>query len=660
MKNEITLEASQLDMRELVDELNNYTKLYDEGEPAISDKEWDNMYFDLVQLEKIHGYSLPDSPTQKISYEIVNSLNKVRHNHEMLSLNKTKDINEVSAFCHKDIVISAKMDGLSCSIRYINGKLVSAETRGDGVQGEDITHNIKVIKNVPNEIPYKDELIVDGELICTYNDFENFKENYENPRNFASGSARLLDSVEFRKRKIRFIAWDVIKGFEGENNYLDKITYANEYFDIVPFYAVPVEDCNPPVLLECIDVVKNYAKNYSYPIDGVVIRYNDCKYYKNLGATAHHPRGAIAYKFYDELYNTRLVDIEFSMGRTGVLTPVAIFEPVRIDGTTVNRANLHNLSIMKELLGEYPRVGQNVKMKKANQIIPQLERYEDGFGTGEELIRIPTICPICNESVYPTDINGISYLTCPNENCQGKIINILDHFCSKKGVEIKGLSKKTLEKLIDWFDISSIADIFKLKEYRQEWINKSGFGIQSVDNILNAIEERKNNCDLAKFICAIGIPDIGTTASSLLADIFKTWDSFVEAAEGSYNFTTIASIGDVLNYNIKKFDYSVAKEIAKQITFKEKEIEQKIDNEKSLNGLTFVITGKIIQWKNRDELTNVIISMGGKVASSVSKNTSYLINNDISSETAKNKKAKELGIPIINEQMFINNLLNIK
>ena len=365
-------------MQELVDKLNYYTKYYDMGQSLISDKEWDDMYFELQDLESFFGVYLSDSPTQKVNYQVVNKLNKVKHNHPMLSLDKTKSIDKVKSFLgNRDFICMAKMDGLTCSLRYLDGKLVSAETRGDGIEGEDILHNALQVKNIPKRINYKEELVIDGEIICTYNDFKNFEKEYKNPRNFASGSIRLLDSKESSMRNLTFIAWDIIKGLDekklltGYDRLSNKLLEADELgFTIVPF------EINLPEY-ETIEQIMEIVKKSSsiYPIDGLVFKYDNCDEYAEMGRTDHHFKGGIAIKFYDEEYETTLQDIEWTMGRTGVLTPVAIFEPIDIDGTEVSRANLFNVSVMLDTLGQ-PYVGQKIWVIKSNQIIPQIIRAE--------------------------------------------------------------------------------------------------------------------------------------------------------------------------------------------------------------------------------------------------------------------------------------------
>lgn len=651
-----TLEQKQ-SMIKLIRRLNEATIAYDKGSPIISDKEWDDMYFDLIELEKETGEILPDSPTHSISFEVVSELKKVEHNHLMLSLDKTKDINIVKSFLEShDWIAMAKMDGLTCSLRYLDGKLVSAETRGNGIIGEDITHNAMVIPSIPKTIPYKEEVIIDGEIICTYKDFEQFKNEYKNPRNFAAGSIRLLNSKECIKRNLTFVAWDIVKG--GRDDYLSNnlavITTSDWGFKITPRL---INQDAIDTIEEDIEIIKKRAADLSYPIDGIVFKYDNIKDYNKAGRTDHHFKGGIAYKFYDETYSTRLRHISWTMGRTGILTPVAIFDPVEIDGTEISRASLHNVSIMKETLGDCAYVGEPLEVFKSNMIIPQIysagPKYDYGYviaNGGVSANDTPEHCPICGGDVYFKEENNIVRAYCDNPNCEGKLINRLDHFCGKRGLDIKGLSKATLEKLINWEWVTKIEDLFLLKNHREEWINKSGFGITSVDKILNAIENGKI-CSFSSFLCAIGIPLIGKVASKTLEKEFITYNNFRDAIDqNDERLYDLEGIGEVMINNILNFDYTEADTLYKWIV---PIAAVPVSNDTALDGKVFVITGKIKNWKNRDELKSFIESKGGKVTGSVTSKTSYLINNDTSSKTAKNLTAIKLNVPIINEDEFL-------
>ena len=630
-------------IKELVEKLNYYTKLYDEGRPEISDKEWDDMYFELQKIERENGIYLEDSPTQRVNFQVVNKLNKIEHNHPMLSLDKTKDINEVQKFIYyNDYIAMAKMDGLTCSLKYVNGKLVSAETRGNGFIGEDILHNALQVKNIPKRIDFKDELIVDGEIICTYENFKEFESEYKNPRNFASGSIRLLDSKESSMRRLSFIAWDCISGLEEVEKLSTKLLKLNILgFTVVPFMAGEYS------IDDTISTIQSIAQEAGYPIDGIVYKYDIISEYEAAGKTDHHFKGGLAYKFYDEEYETILRDVEWTMGRTGVLTPVALLEPINIDGSEVSRASLHNISIMDELGIRYQDT--KVMVYKANMIIPQISKALPYEGEIASLINIPAVCPICGEPTIIKGENGVRVLYCSNPNCEGKLINRLDHFFGKNGLDAKGLSKATFEKLIDWGWIENIKDVFKLKEHKKEWEKMQGFGEKSVEKILQAIEDCKS-CSLDAVISAAGIPLIGKTVGKDLSKRFGSYSEFREAVESGFDFTNFGGYGWEMHKAISDFDYSELDYIVDNyLQIKEN---NKEDNELKLKDLTFCVTGKVHIWKNRDSLSAFIESLGGKVTGSVSKNTNYLINNDINSTSAKNKKAQELDIPILSEEDF--------
>ena len=631
------------EIRDLIDKLNYYTKKYDEGHPEISDQEWDWMYFQLQKMEFDSGIYYPDSPTQSVNYQVVNQLNKVEHNHPMLSLDKTKDIDMLYAFTiNKNYIAMAKMDGLTCSIKYQNGRLVSAETRGNGIIGEDILHNALQVKNIPNKINYIDELILDGEIICTYNDFKPFENEYKNPRNFASGSIRLLDSKESASRHLTFVVWDVVKGLDWCETLSEKLNVLQEEFScftIVPYYINgDIENS--------IKLIQQSAKMLGYPIDGVVFKYDNCKEYINAGKTDHHFKGGIAYKFYDEEYETRLLNIEWSMGRTGALTPVAIFEPVEIDGTEVSRASLSNLSVMEDTLGK-PYINEKLWVTKRNMIIPKVERAEKLDYNEDDEIKIPQVCPECSKSTTVINNDGVKVLFCGNPQCQGKFINRLDHFCGKAGLDIKGLSMATLEKLINWGWISSFVDIYKLENKSNIWKTKAGFGEKSVERILRAIQDSRNTT-LDAVIAAAGIPLIGRAVAKELCKYIKSYEEFREKVNNRFDFTQYDGFGDIMSASILDFDYTELDEVVSYAL----NIQEKVSKDDSnlLKGLVFCITGKVHTVKNRDELKGLIESAGGKVVGSVSKNVNYLINNDNTSTSSKNIAAKNLNIPVITEE----------
>ena len=647
-------------IRSLIDYLNARTKEYDEGHPTISDKEWDDSYFELKRIEDATGIIFSDSPTQSIHYSVVNQLNKVAHNHAMLSLAKTKELNEIETFLGmQDYICMAKMDGLTCSLKYVDGTLVSAETRGDGNVGEDIFHNAQVIASIPKHVPIEGEFVCDGEIICTKTNFQRFKDEYKNERNFASGSIRLLDAKECEKRGLTFVLWEVIKGLEDKLYLHDKFNaLMNVGFEIVPWIK-------EGTLEEQLAFIQEVSEKKGYPIDGAVFKFDNIRYSLMCGKTSHHFKNAMAYKFYDETYSSKIIGIEWTMGRTGALTPVAVFDPVEMDGSTVERASMHNISIMTKLL-QIPYVGQEIEVYKANMIIPQILKAKTTLPETAQLLITPEICPICGEKLEIVQSgDNTQFLMCVNASCEGKLINRLDHFCGKKGLDIKGLSKATLEKLMDWGWVYSLKDIFTLHEHKAEWVKKSGFGEKSVSNILNAIENSKN-VTFDKFISSLGIPLIGTTVAKELAKKEYSWVQIREDIEGNFDFTQWNGFGEAMSNALKQFDYTEADDIF--FTYLQPTMtnpywvdihaaSSEPKEELPLAGKTVVITGKLTKFKNRAELSAAIEKKGGKVAGSVSGNTDYLINNDNTSGSAKNVSAQKLGIPILTEEEFVEKFL---
>ena len=652
----MTFTEIKFKMKRLIEQLNQATIAYNNGSPLMTDEEWDNKYFELVQLEKKYKIILPNSPSQHIIYDFeeVPALEKIEHNHLMLSLDKTKEIKEIENFTKdKKWIAMPKMDGLTCSLTYKNGKLFSAETRGNGIIGENILHNAKIIPSIPQNINWKDEITIDGEIICTYKNFKRYKDTYKNPRNFAAGSIRLLNSEECFNRKLTFVVWDIVKGSQFE--YLSQnLTWINFLGFTTVFYLL---NSDYYTIEQTIEDIKESSASSSYPIDGVVFKYDNIKEYNSMGRTDHHFKGGLAYKFYDELYDTKLQNIEWTLGRTGVLTPVAIFDPIDIDGSIVKRASLHNVSIMNELFhNNIPWVGQKIQVYKSNQIIPQVSSVKQEAIKDDveyQFLPPPVICPYCGAPTKIKKDNDSEILWCSNSACSGQLINRLNHFCGKKGLDIKGLSKKTLEKLIDWGWIDSIKDIFTLEKYQKNWINQTGFGETSVNNILNAINKAKN-CHSEKYLCAIGIPTIGKTASLALMKVFHNYHEYRKAINlTDSRLYEIAGIGEIMlnymfNFNYDEFDFIMDNYIH-EIEYQEKEEKENF----AITGKHFCITGKLKHFKNRNEIKEKIESYGGKVTGSVSSKTNYLINNDKESNSNKNKEAKKLNIPIISEDDFL-------
>ena len=640
------------DIRSLINELNNATKAYDEGNPYVTDEYWDHLYFELKKLEEETGIIYPDSPTQSISYTVVNNLEKVEHNHPMLSLDKTKDPEEVKSFVKgHDWCGMFKMDGLTCSLTYEDGKLTRAETRGNGIIGENVLHNALVMNSIPKEIPTKETVVVDGEVICTREDFEKFKDEYKHPRNFASGSIRLLDSKESAARNLTFVAWDLVKGCED----IDFFFWRLEKLDDWGFITVPrVGDAE--TINDAIEVLNNKrtgTPDGSYPIDGYVFKFESKKYGESLGRTEHHFKNAIAFKFYDDEYETELLDIEWSIGRTGQLTPVAIFKPIEIDGTIVERASLHNVSIMRETLGFYPELYQPIWVTKVNQIIPQIVRATINDDYHDHVLDngIITKCPYCGRltKIIESD-SGVLNAYCTYDGCIGKLSNRIDHFCGKKGLDIKGISLATIEKLIDWGWLNGLADVFRLNEHKTEWVAKPGFGAASVGKILNNIDAAKYGTQLVSFISAIGIPLVGRTVAKEIVRYYPSWGSFKTAVGGDWS--QFEGFGSEISKAINSFDYTEADEIAEMLTWAEDQpSEEQIES--PLKDKVFCVTGKLQNY-TRDSIKAEIESLGGKVVGSISSKVNYLITNTPDSGTAKNKDAIKLGIPIITEEDFEN------
>lgn len=662
-----------MDMRNYIDILNYHTKLYNEGHPEISDELWDKMYYELQAMEKESGIYYPDSPTQTIKYEVVSELKKVEHNHLMLSLDKSKDPEVIKKFLGKqEFAGMFKLDGLTLSLTYQDGELTGAETRGDGHIGEDVLHNARVIKSIPKHIPQTSgRVVVDGEIICLKKDFEPFSAEYKNPRNFAAGSVRLLSATECEKRNLTFVAWDLIEcpnmeDFLPEEGNL-KIHFSDKLYilDIFGFKVTPYFCSTIDNFVNVINGLASFQKQQerlkeTYPIDGYVFKFNDIEYGESLGRTDHHFKNAIALKFHDEGYPTRLKYITWGMGRSGVLTPIAVFQPIDIEGSMVERASLHNYSVMKETLGEYAYVGEPLKVIKSNMIIPQIieagpklnyaEIISRGGATAGDQIEK---CPYCGGALEFKNNDGVITVWCINSHCEGRFINRLEHYAGKKGLDIKGISEATFEKLIDWGWVSEIKDIYSLSNHRAEWINKSGFGVVSVDKILKSIEASKTTT-LEAFLSAIGIPLIGRTVAKELAKRFNTYAEFRDAVmDDTYHFFIIPGFGEEMDASLKNFNYNEADELVKFLNINETPVEPSEIN-KVLLGKTIVITGKLTLFKNREELKNVIIQHGGKVSDSISNRTSFLINNDITSNSAKNKAAKVHNIPIITEAEFMS------
>lgn len=655
-------------IKELTQKLNQYRdSYYNDSVSEISDHEYDELFDELKQLEEETNIVMANSPTHTVGYEVKSKLEKVKHSHPMLSLDKTKSVDDLKKFAgDKNCLLMCKMDGLTILLTYENGELIQAETRGNGEEGEIITHNARVFENIPAHIDYTGHLEVEGEAIITYGDFERINsklpenERYKNTRNLVSGSVRQLDSNIAAQRHIKFITWKVPNiedKIKSDNSILFRLNYIKDLgFDIVPFYSYTNCSLDKENINNMIISLQDRAKYLGYPIDGLVVTYDDISYGESLGTTGHHPKHSLAYKFYDDIYPTRLLDVEFTMGKTGVLTPTAVFEPVEIDGTMVERASLHNISIMKSLgiVSKYQEIG----VYKANMIIPQIKYAEKmNCVSVKESICIPGVCPVCGWNTERLKDNDTEILVCTNPNCKGKLLGKLSHFVSKNAINIDGLSEQTLQKFINLGWLNSFRDIYYLSEYKKEMYKLDGFGKKSVDKLIESIEKSRNTT-LDRFIYGLCIPLIGRTASKEIAKSCANGNvgQFITimSLEGNQPFIGLDGFGkEMCNSIVHWWIYNKQNfyELIEEFNFRESVNNGNV--KQVLEDKIFVITGSLKFYKNRDELVNVIERNGGKVSGSVSAKTSYLINNDVASTSGKNKKAHDLGIPIISEGEFI-------
>ncbi|MBO5828757.1 MAG: NAD-dependent DNA ligase LigA [Paludibacteraceae bacterium] len=656
MINQIELDM----MRGMVSILNEASNAYyNTGNPIMTDAQFDARLRDLKQLEEETGFVLSNSPTINVGAKVLSELQEVTHNHLMLSLEKCHTVDEIIKFSNnKELVASIKLDGLTASLLYENGELTRAETRGDGIKGNNVTEHIKRFKNVPLKIDKQGTYIIDGECIIIDDDFSEINKNneYKNSRNLAAGTLSVLDTSLVAQRKLSFYAWDVIEG-GSTNNLKDNLNEARTMgFDTVPSWVAT--NLDPKNLQDNIDYVFDFAVDEGLPNDGIVFKFNDIEYGKSLGKTEHHFKNGIAYKREDDKHKTKLIDMDWTMGKTGTLTPTAIFEPVEIDGTTVERASVHNISILTSL---DLHIGDTIEVYKANQIIPQIHRNvsaDERMALGKEFdyIAIPSVCPICGGNTEIKQDNDSKVLVCTNDNCKGKLLGKLTHFVSKNAMNIDGMSEATIEKFIKLSWLSSFEDIYNLKNYSIEMMKLEGFGEKSVKKLLNAIEASKDTT-LDRFIYSLSIPLIGRTASKTIAKFFEgDFAVFYKAFVNPFDWTALDDFGGAMNDSIVEYamnNGNMIRNLARHFTF---EKAQNVAASNILTGKTFCITGSLNHFANRDEAKERIESAGGKVSGSVSVKTSYLVNNDVTSTSGKNKKAKELGVSIISEEELIKML----
>lgn len=642
-------------MRELIGELNRASYAYYNTVSLMSDYEWDKLYEELKALEKETGVIYPNSPTQNVGYVVLDEIEKVTHNHPMLSLDKCHSEEELIKFAgDKDCILSVKCDGLTTSLHYIDGKLVGAESRGDGIEGGNVLENVKTIKNIPHEIPYKDELIIDGETIIDWKTFNKINENllegqekYKHPRNLASGSLTVLDTKVAASRNMRFIAWRVIKGLNDKSVFFALKEAEKLGFEIVPMWTYTNKSSDKENLSAMLSDLQDKADELNIPYDGAVMAYDDVEYGMSLGRTKKFFRHSISYKYEDELYETTLTDIEWNTSKTGLVNPVAIFKEVILDGATTTRATLHNISYIENLqLG----VGDTIQIYKANKIIPKVH---DNL-TRSDTWTLPDKCPNCGGNVEVRNENGSKTLHCTNPNCSAKLLGKLVHFANKNAANIDGLSEQTLQKFIELGWLKSFKDIYKLSDYKKRMMCLDGFGKKSVDKLLDAIEKSRS-ITLDRFLYSLSIEQIGRSASKDIAKYcHHSVDEFVFIMQNtSLELAAIDGIGVVATTSLDNWwndNSDMFYELMEEFTF------EKVEGKSSgvdLSGKNFVITGKLTHYKNREELVEVIASCGGKVSGSVSVKTDYLVNNDKESKSSKNIKARQLGISIISEHDFL-------
>ena len=648
------MESKSKRMTELVDILNRASKVYyQDGNEIMSNFEYDKLYDELTALENELGITLSNSPTVNVGFEVLSELPKENHESPMLSLDKTKEVEGLQSFLgDKKGVISWKLDGLTVVLTYNNGELIKAVTRGNGQTGEVITNNAKVFQNIPLKISYKGELIIRGEAVIKYSDFKKINATiddvdarYKNPRNLCSGSVRQLNNKVTKERNVNFYAFALIsaEGVDFNNSINNQLEWLiSQGFDVVEHRITDAEKIKDDVSYFAEKIV-----GYDIPSDGLVIMYDDIEYGISLGMTSKFPRNGIAFKWKDETASTHLREIEWSPSRTGLINPVAIFDPVELEGTTVSRASVHNISIMEELqLG----IDDEIMVFKANMIIPQIAENITKSGN----IKIPDVCPACGGKTEVRNINDAKSLYCINSDCQAKKIKLYTHFVSRDAMNIEGLSEETLEKFIDRGYIREFADIYKLERWREEIVVEKGFGDKSFDNIINAIESSRHT-NVIRILFSMGILNVGLSNAKIICNEFGYDMDRIRCATEE-QLKNIDGVGPIIAKSIVDYFNDEKNNTHLDNLLKELIVEEikENTNEKIFSNINFVITGSVEHFANRNEVKAKIEELGGKVTGSVTSKTTYLINNDVSSGSSKNKKAKELGIPIISEEEFNN------
>lgn len=646
----------KFDIAARVRELNKASKAYyNTGQPIMSDAEFDQKLEELKQWEKETGIILSNSLTHNVGATVLDNIKEVTHKTPMLSLEKCHSVEEIMKFANNhNLVASVKLDGLTVRLTYKDGDLLLAESRGNGTVGSDITEHVKQFSNVPLHINKEGTYVIDGEALIKLDNFTEINKNgeYKNSRNLAAGTLSSLDTSVVKDRKLSWYAWEVVEGDNNNSFYLRLLNAQILGFDVVPCCDVSVDNFSE--LQICIDNFINIAKEYNLPQDGVVFKFDDVEYGKSLGNTNHHFRNGIAYKIFNDSVETELVDIEWTMGKTGSLCPTAVFNPIEIEQTIVERASLHNISVMKEIMDK-PWIGQHIGVFKANLIIPQIRWAEQDNDSKKTYIHIPDRCPICNHPTKIVKDNDSEVLYCTNENCKGKLLGKLTHAASKNALNIDGLSESTIEKFINLGWLNSIQDIYHLSDHEKEMESLDGFGKKSVEKLLLSIEKSRS-VDLDHFLNSLSIQLLGKSASKMIAESvdyeFGIWMKQM-AVGGAEHFKYLPGVGNALINSLNNYfneHCSDIWELSKEFTFTTKE--KTILSNTSLNGKTFVITGSLHKFENRDKVKKAIEDCGGKVTGSVSKNTSFLVCNE-DAGSSKSKKAHELGVPVITEEDLI-------
>lgn len=667
-------------MKELIHDLNRASdSYYGSGTTLMSDAEFDSKLLELKQLEEEANTVFPNSPVNRVGGAVLKSLIKVKHETPMLSLDKCHSVEEIKKFAAgHDIVASIKLDGISCRLIYQDGELIGAESRGNGTEGNDILQHVKQFMNVPLRINKKGKYVIDGEALIKLDDFEEINKNgeYKNSRNLTAGTLSSLDTSVVKDRKLSWYAWEVVEevdpilaisnnDYEAHDSFYFRLLEAGKLgFSIVPCEVLGLKYYQNEELQCKIDNFISLAAEKHLPQDGVVFKFEDVEYGKSLGSTEHHNRNGIAFKVKNDSVETTLKDIEFTMGKTGILTPTAVFEPVETEGSTVERASLHNISVMRELMPR-PFRGQRIGVFKANLIIPQLrwaeEFISDGFEKDMEksFIHIPDKCPVCGEPTKIIKENDSEVLWCTNPECKGKLLGKLTHAVSRNTLNIDGLSEATIQKFISLGWLNSIQDIYYLTKYEKQMKNLDGFGSKSVSKLFDSIEKSRNTT-LDRFLYALSIPLVGKTASKVIAEAEDyQFESFVRdmTHPGAKFFSHIPGIGDSIINSLDEYfnrECSNVWELGKEFTFETpKKVSLKTSSGKDLTGQTFVVTGSLKHFENRDALKEKIESLGGKVSGSISKKVTALINNDVNSTSSKNTKVKSLGVKIMSEDEFL-------